>query len=148
MVLSWSRPSRPLHHEGVHTEFEPATTMAISKESAPKGSARNEVVSQPPSEKQTSAVVLPAAEVQEKATRSWKSYVWDTFDKSPEERRFMFKLDLALMTLASLGYFIKYLDQVGLSALCAVSSMLTPSQGQHQQRLRVRHERGLELVRQ
>lgn len=107
--------------------------MAISEKSAPESSAHDEVVSPVPSEKHTGAVVLPAAEVQEKPNRSWKSYIWDTFDKSPEERRFMFKLDLALMTLASLGYFIKYLDQVGLSALCtvSVSSMLTRSQGQH-----------------
>ncbi|KAJ0162106.1 Pantothenate transporter liz1 [Colletotrichum tanaceti] len=46
---------------------------------------------------------------------SWKSYIWDTFDKSPEERRFLFKLDAVLMTLASLGYFIKYLDQVNIN---------------------------------
>ncbi|KAH7161872.1 major facilitator superfamily domain-containing protein [Dactylonectria macrodidyma] len=46
--------------------------------------------------------------------RTWKSYIWDTFDKSPEERAFLFKLDTALMTLASLGYFIKYLDQVNI----------------------------------
>lgn len=50
--------------------------------------------------------------VQEIPKRTWKSHIWDTFDKSPEERRFLFKLDAALMTLASLGYFIKYLDQV------------------------------------
>lgn len=50
--------------------------------------------------------------LQEKPRRTWKSYLWDTFDKSPEERRFLFKLDAVLMTLASLGYFIKYLDQV------------------------------------
>ncbi|KAI9168041.1 MFS transporter PfmaC [Paramyrothecium foliicola] len=47
--------------------------------------------------------------------RTWRSYLWDTFDKSPEERRFLFKLDAALMTLASLGYFIKYLDQVNIN---------------------------------
>lgn len=52
------------------------------------------------------------AVLQETPKRSWKSYIWDTFDKSPEERKFLFKLDAALMTLASLGYFIKYLDQV------------------------------------
>jgi hypothetical protein len=50
--------------------------------------------------------------LQETPKRTWKSYIWDTFDKSPEEPRFLFKLDAALMTLASLGYFIKYLDQV------------------------------------
>ncbi|KAK7960486.1 major facilitator superfamily transporter [Apiospora saccharicola] len=53
--------------------------------------------------------------VQTQPKRSWKSYIWDTFDKSPEERRFLFKLDFALMTLASLGYFIKYLDQVNIN---------------------------------
>lgn len=50
--------------------------------------------------------------LEEKPKKTWKSYLWDTFDKSPEERRFLFKLDAVLMTLASLGYFIKYLDQV------------------------------------
>lgn len=50
--------------------------------------------------------------LEEKPKTTWKSYLWDTFDKSPEERRFLFKLDAVLMTLASLGYFIKYLDQV------------------------------------
>lgn len=50
--------------------------------------------------------------LEERPKTTWKSYLWDTFDKSPEERRFLFKLDAVLMTLASLGYFIKYLDQV------------------------------------
>ncbi|KAK1955672.1 major facilitator superfamily transporter [Colletotrichum sublineola] len=53
--------------------------------------------------------------LQEKPKSTWKSYIWDTFDKSPEERRFLFKLDAVLMTLASLGYFIKYLDQVNIN---------------------------------
>lgn len=47
--------------------------------------------------------------IQTTPKRSWKSYVWDTFDKSPEERRFLFKLDAAVLTFASLGYLIKYL---------------------------------------
>ena len=50
--------------------------------------------------------------VHEKVKRKWVSYIWDTFDKPPEERRFLFKLDAAILTFASLGYFIKYLDQV------------------------------------
>jgi MFS transporter, ACS family, pantothenate transporter len=41
--------------------------------------------------------------VQAQPKRNWKSYVWDTFDKSPEERRFLFKLDAFLLTFASLG---------------------------------------------
>ncbi|RMD41710.1 hypothetical protein DV735_g3386, partial [Chaetothyriales sp. CBS 134920] len=53
--------------------------------------------------------------VQAKVKRTWKSYLWDTFDKSPEERKFLFKLDGVLLTFASLGYFIKYLDQVNIN---------------------------------
>ncbi|KAI0525362.1 MFS general substrate transporter [Xylaria bambusicola] len=48
--------------------------------------------------------------------RTWRSYIWDTFDKSPEERRFLTKLDAIVLTLASLGYFIKYLDQVNINS--------------------------------
>src|SRR5688572_18588334 len=46
--------------------------------------------------------------------RTWRSYIWDSLDKSPEERRFVFKLDIFLMTAACLGNFIKYLDQVNI----------------------------------
>lgn len=41
--------------------------------------------------------------IQEKVQRRWQSYLWDTLDKSPEERKFLFKLDFALLTFASLG---------------------------------------------
>lgn len=41
--------------------------------------------------------------IKEKPRKRWVSYLWDTFDKSPEERRFLFKLDAAVLTFASLG---------------------------------------------
>lgn len=47
--------------------------------------------------------------------KRWQSYLWDTFDKPPAERQFLFKLDFAILTFASLGYFIKYLDQVNIN---------------------------------
>lgn len=53
--------------------------------------------------------------IQEKVQRRWQSYLWDTLDKSPEERKFLFKLDFALLTFASLGYFIKYIDQANVN---------------------------------
>lgn len=53
--------------------------------------------------------------VKERPIATWRSYVWDTLDKSPEERRFLFKLDTVLLTSASLGYLIKYLDQVNIN---------------------------------
>lgn len=45
----------------------------------------------------------PTAVVQETPKRRWVSYIWDTFDKSPEERRLLTKLDAAILTFASLG---------------------------------------------
>lgn len=60
-----------------------------------------------------SGVAVDVVQIQPK--RNWRSYVWDTFDKSPEERKFLFKLDAALLTFASLGYFIKYLDQINVN---------------------------------
>lgn len=43
--------------------------------------------------------------IKEKIQKKWTSYIWDTLDKSPEERRFLFKLDLAVLTFASLGNY-------------------------------------------
>lgn len=53
--------------------------------------------------------------IQSTPKRTWRSFLWDTFDKSPEERKFLFKLDAVILTFASLGYFIKYLDQVNVT---------------------------------
>lgn len=53
--------------------------------------------------------------VKVKVKYDWRSAIWDTLNKSPEERRFLFKLDTALLTFASLGYFIKYLDQANIN---------------------------------
>ncbi|OBT60938.1 hypothetical protein VE03_09275 [Pseudogymnoascus sp. 23342-1-I1] len=47
--------------------------------------------------------------------RTWRSYLWDTWDKSPEERHLLFKLDLTLMTFGCLGTFIKYIDRSNLN---------------------------------
>jgi len=50
-----------------------------------------------------------------KPQRRWQSYIWDSLDKSPAERKLLFKLDLALLSFASLGYLIKYLDQANIN---------------------------------
>ncbi|KAF2156308.1 MFS general substrate transporter [Myriangium duriaei CBS 260.36] len=54
-------------------------------------------------------------EVQVEPKRKWQSYIWDSLDKSPAERRLLLKLDLAVLTFASLGYLIKYLDQANIN---------------------------------
>lgn len=53
--------------------------------------------------------------IKETPKHNWRSYIWDSLDKSPEERRFLFKLDAAVLTFASLGYFIKNLDQININ---------------------------------
>lgn len=63
----------------------------------------------PPQDK--AEVIIP----KDVSRKKWQSYIWDSFDKSPEERKFLFKLDAALLTFASLGYFIKYLDQANIN---------------------------------
>ncbi|KAL6708385.1 hypothetical protein ACN47E_002648 [Coniothyrium glycines] len=46
--------------------------------------------------------------------RSIQRYVWDDPDKSKEEKWFLFKLDVFLLSSACLGYFSKNLDQTNI----------------------------------
>ncbi|KAB5551072.1 major facilitator superfamily domain-containing protein [Coniochaeta sp. 2T2.1] len=46
---------------------------------------------------------------------SWKGLVWDTFDLPKDERWLMFKLDAFVLTFASIGYFLKNLDQTNVN---------------------------------
>ncbi|KAJ5196585.1 hypothetical protein N7449_007064 [Penicillium cf. viridicatum] len=47
--------------------------------------------------------------------RSWKSYVWDTWDLPPDQRWMLFKVDAFVLTFASLGYFLKNIDQTNVN---------------------------------
>ncbi|KAI1505633.1 pantothenate transporter liz1 [Biscogniauxia marginata] len=94
-------------------------TMATQDTSLAKGANANdaEVASLGPDKSDLSSAhqssSLPVAKEPE---ITWRSYIWDTFDKSPEERHFLFKLDAVILTFASLGYFIKNLDQVNVNS--------------------------------
>ena len=65
-------------------------------------------------------------------TRRWQRYIWDSLGKSPEERLFLFKIDMFLSGFACLGwsgavlgseddltcikgFFLKSLDQYNIS---------------------------------
>lgn len=48
------------------------------------------------------AIIQSSEELKQKPHK-WYYYLWDTLDKPKEERWFMFKLDAALLTFASLG---------------------------------------------
>ncbi|EXJ77096.1 hypothetical protein A1O3_10254 [Capronia epimyces CBS 606.96] len=56
--------------------------------------------------------------------RSFRTYIWDTDThlKSPEERRLLLKIDVAILSIGCLGFFLKYLDQ-GNMANAYVSGM-------------------------
>ncbi|KAJ6454570.1 major facilitator superfamily domain-containing protein [Mycena vulgaris] len=58
---------------------------------------------------------LPSVVDQESQKQSWLGYLWDTADVTPQERRMLFKVDASLLVFASLGYFIKNLDQEDLN---------------------------------
>ena len=91
--------------------------------------------------KETDVIHEPTVQVLH-PKRRWVSYFWDTLDKPKEERRFLFKLDAALLTFSCLGlsqlavadrdlvvliwrlgFFIKYMDQINVN-VAFVSGML------------------------
>lgn len=46
--------------------------------------------------------------------RTWRSYLWDTWDKSPAERRLVRKIDCTLVVFGMLGTFSKFIDRANL----------------------------------
>ena len=47
--------------------------------------------------------------------RTIQPYFWDDVDKPKEEKWFLFKLDIFLLSIACLGYFSKNLDQANIN---------------------------------
>ncbi|KAL4995061.1 major facilitator superfamily domain-containing protein [Aspergillus recurvatus] len=90
--------------------FESATATEGRRDSAIGG-----LPMLPANANERAATDTPDTIIQETPKRRWVSYIWDTFDKSPEERRLLTKLDAAILSFASLGYFIKYLDQININ---------------------------------
>lgn len=75
---------------GDSRQVTPASVYSIDAENQPTNTQRDEVV---------------------KPVRSWKSYVWDTWDLPPDQRWMLFKVDAFVLTFASIGYFLKNIDQ-------------------------------------
>lgn len=44
-------------------------------------------------------------------SKSWLGWIWDTADNTPEERRLLFKVDAAILSVFCIGYLVKSLDQ-------------------------------------
>uniref|UniRef100_A0A093V4C8 Pantothenate transporter liz1 n=2 Tax=Talaromyces marneffei PM1 TaxID=1077442 RepID=A0A093V4C8_TALMA len=56
-----------------------------------------------------------ATERREPKKPKFISYLWDTFDKPPAERRLLTKLDTALISFGAVGYFVKSIDQYNIN---------------------------------
>lgn len=50
-----------------------------------------------------------------KAVTSWKGYIWDTWELPKEQRWLLFKVDAFVLTFASIGYFLKNIDQTNVN---------------------------------
>ena len=48
----------------------------------------------------------PVPEVRPEPKRGWRNLIWDSLDKSPEERRLIQKIDLSLLTLGCLSQYL------------------------------------------
>lgn len=62
-------------------------------------------------------VDLTPEEIAKRETKWYhvKLFLWDSYDKHPKEKKFLFKLDFFLLSSAMLGYFIKNLNQTNVS---------------------------------
>ncbi|KAF4495287.1 transporter [Fusarium agapanthi] len=47
--------------------------------------------------------------------KTWKGYIWDTWELPQDQRRLLFKVDAFILTFASLGYFLKNIDQTNIN---------------------------------
>ncbi|KAI1855632.1 hypothetical protein JX265_006035 [Neoarthrinium moseri] len=50
-----------------------------------------------------------------KPIKTWKGYLWDTWDLPSDQRRLLFKVDAFVLTFASIGYFLKNIDQTNIN---------------------------------
>ncbi|KAL4749656.1 hypothetical protein BDW72DRAFT_204627 [Aspergillus terricola var. indicus] len=68
-------------------------------------------------ESKATAVPSPSPSQDVPPRRSFRSFIWDkdTHLKTPDERHLLLKLDIAMLSIGCLGFFMKYLDQGNLS---------------------------------
>ncbi|KAJ9150802.1 Pantothenate transporter [Pleurostoma richardsiae] len=72
-------------------------------------------------EKDTSSVNMSSAEEESTTERKLPlskrilGVIWDSLDKTPEERAFIAKIDWWILSYCCIAYFVKYLDQTNVS---------------------------------
>ncbi|KAH6657660.1 major facilitator superfamily domain-containing protein [Truncatella angustata] len=50
-----------------------------------------------------------------KPIKTWKGHLWDTWELPADQRRLLFKVDAFVLTFASIGYFLKNIDQTNVN---------------------------------
>ncbi|PYH93374.1 allantoate permease [Aspergillus ellipticus CBS 707.79] len=58
---------------------------------------------------------LSTETLQVKPLKSWKGYIWDTWELPHDQRWLLLKVDAFVLTFASIGYFLKNLDLSNIS---------------------------------
>lgn len=131
----------PLHERLHETHLLSHVQPPTYRDSPPlKMSTNTERGERPPGDKPELLVVNKAIK------RRWQKYLWDSLDKPSQERKFLFKLDAALMTFAFLGknlapcrsrphWHYPKKNRVKRNRILHQ----TPRHDQHQQRVRIRH---------
>lgn len=80
--------------------------------------------------------------------KQWWKIQWYADDDTPEERKFIIKLDLIVVPYAVLAYWVKYIDQANLSMHSTTTDIsLELLADLYRQCLRRRYEGGPELLR-
>ncbi|KAG9678701.1 MFS general substrate transporter, partial [Aureobasidium melanogenum] len=58
---------------------------------------------------------IPSDAITVEPLKTWKGYLWDTWELPPDQRWLLFKVDAFVLTFASLGYFLKNIDQTNVN---------------------------------
>ena len=74
--------------------------------------------------------------------------IWDSLDKTPEERKFIRKVDAWIMSYVCVAYLVKYLDQTNVCTPFSSSKWSTSKNLTGRQCLRLWHERRSQNERQ
>ena len=128
--------------------FETGTTIMLSLKHV--ATVESKTLAQPQSEE--TSPERPLTEKKKPLKRRIREILWDSFDRTPEERWFIHKIDFFILTWASLSYFSKNLNTNNVSKSKSYKARMvadcvrsTDRSAICRQCLRLRHEGGLEL---
>ncbi|KAK3051453.1 hypothetical protein LTR09_007476 [Extremus antarcticus] len=70
------------------------------------------------SKKGEAQISIGAVDEEAASDRTWRrkaaAVIWDSLDKSPEERKFIAKIDWWILSYCCVAYFVKYLELIDM----------------------------------